>query len=99
VIEPGAEIVNSTVRGPAIIGAGSRVVDSYIGPFTALGPDCEITHSEIDHSVILEGSRITDAGDRIVDSLIGRHASVFRSGQRPKATRLMLGDDSLVDLS
>ena len=35
VIERGAEIVNSTVRGPAIIGAGARVVDSYIGPFTA----------------------------------------------------------------
>jgi glucose-1-phosphate thymidylyltransferase len=99
VIEKGAEIVNSTVRGPAIIGAGARVVDSYVGPFSAIGPDCEITHSEIDHSVVLEGGRIIDAGDRIVDSLIGKHVEVFRSGQRPRATRLLVGDHSQVDLA
>ncbi|MBA3653656.1 MAG: glucose-1-phosphate thymidylyltransferase [Actinobacteria bacterium] len=99
VIERGAEVVNSTVRGPVVIGAGARVVDSYVGPFTAVGPDCEITHSEIDHSVVLEGGRITDAGDRIVDSLIGKHAEIFRSGQRPRATRLLLGDHSQVDLA
>ncbi|HZN14712.1 MAG TPA: glucose-1-phosphate thymidylyltransferase [Acidimicrobiales bacterium] len=99
VIEKGAEIVNSTVRGPAIIGAGARIIDSYVGPFSAVGPDCEITHSEIDHSVVLEGSRITDAGDRIVDSLIGKHVEVFRSGQRPRATRLLVGDHSQVDLA
>ncbi|HUQ40077.1 MAG TPA: sugar phosphate nucleotidyltransferase [Acidimicrobiales bacterium] len=98
VIEPGAEIVNSTVRGPAAIGAGTRVVDSYVGPFSAIAHDCEILNSEIDHSVVLEGSRITDAGDRIVDSLIGKHAEVYRSQQRPRATRLMLGDHSTVDL-
>ncbi len=99
IIEKGAEVVNSTVRGPAIIGAGTRVIDSYVGPFSAIGPDCEITHSEVDHSVVLEGSRITDAGDRIVDSLIGKHAEIFRSGQRPRATRLLLGDHSQVDLA
>jgi glucose-1-phosphate thymidylyltransferase len=99
VIEKGAEIVNSTVRGPAVIGAGTHVVDSYIGPFSAIGPDCEVTHSEIDHSVVLEGSRITDAGDRIVDSLIGKHVEIFRSGQRPRATRLLVGDHSQVDLA
>jgi glucose-1-phosphate thymidylyltransferase len=99
IIEQGAEVVNSTVRGPAVIGAGARVVDSYVGPFSAIGPDCDITHSEIDHSVVLEGSKITDAGDRIVDSLIGKHAEIFRSGQRPKATRLLLGDHSQVDLA
>jgi glucose-1-phosphate thymidylyltransferase len=99
IIEKGAEIVNSTVRGPAIIGGGARIVDSYVGPFSAIGPDCEIIHSEIDHSVVLEGGRITDAGDRIVDSLIGKHAEIFRSGQRPRATRLLLGDHSQVDLA
>ena len=99
VIEAGAEIVNSTVRGPAIIGEGTRVVDSYIGPFSAIAGDCEINHSEIDHSVVMEHSRIIDAGTRIVDSLLGRHAEVFRSQQRPRAVRLMLGDHSLVDLA
>jgi glucose-1-phosphate thymidylyltransferase len=97
VIEEGAEIINSTVRGPAIIGEGTRIVDSYIGPFTAVYHDCEVVGSEVEHSVLLEHSRIIDAG-RITDSLIGRFVEVTRSAERPRATRLVLGDHSLVDL-
>jgi glucose-1-phosphate thymidylyltransferase len=98
VIEAGASIVRSTVRGPAIIGAGSRVTDSFVGPFTAIGDRCEITGSELEHSVLLEGSRIVDAG-RIVDSLLGKEVEVVRTGGRREATRLMLGDHSQVDLA
>ena len=97
VVQPGAEILRSTVRGPAIIGEGTRIVDSYIGPFTAVYHDCEVVGSEVEHSVLLEHSRIIDAG-RITDSLIGRFVEVTRSAERPRATRLVLGDHSLVDL-
>ena len=97
VVQPGARILRSTVRGPAIIGEGTRIVDSYIGPFTAVYHDCEVVSSEVEHSVLLEHSRIIDAG-RIIDSLIGRRAEVTRSAERPRATRLVLGDDSIVDL-
>src|SRR5438874_872755 len=37
VIEPGAHLTRSTVRGPAIIGAHARLTDCYIGPYTAVG--------------------------------------------------------------
>ena len=97
VVQAGAEVVNSTIRGPAIVGEGTRIVDSYIGPFTAVASDCEIIHSEIDHSVVLEHSRIVEAG-RIADSLIGKQVEVTSSRQRPRATRLMVGDHSKVDL-
>ena len=97
VVQPGAEILRSTVRGPAIIGEGTRIVDSYVGPFTAVYHDCEVVGSEVEHSVLLEHSRIIDAG-RITDSLIGRFVEVTRSAERPRATRLVLGDHSLVDL-
>ena len=97
VVQAGARIVRSTVRGPAIIGEGTRIVDSYIGPFTAVYHDCEVVNSEVEHSVLLEDSRIIDGG-RITDSLIGRRAEVTRSAERPRATRLVLGDDSIVDL-
>jgi glucose-1-phosphate thymidylyltransferase len=97
VLEPGASVVRSTVRGPAVIGAGTRVVDSFVGPFTAIGDGCEISGSEIDHSVVLDGSRIIDAG-RIVDSLLGREVEVTRTPRRRGAARLMLGDHSQVDL-
>ena len=97
VVQPGAEIVRSTVRGPAIIGEGTRIVDSYIGPFTAVYHDCVVDGSEVEHSVVLEHSRIVEAG-RLIDSLIGRSVEVTRSAERPRANRLVLGDHSVVDL-
>jgi glucose-1-phosphate thymidylyltransferase len=98
VVEAGAEVVRSTVRGPAIIGARARVVDSFVGPFTSIAADCELVHSEIEHSVVLESSRI-EGIPRVVDSLVGKSASVVRSATRPRATRLMVGDHSRVDLA
>ncbi|MDP9073770.1 MAG: glucose-1-phosphate thymidylyltransferase [Actinomycetota bacterium] len=98
ILEVGAVIERSHVRGPAIIGAGTRIVDSFIGPFTAIDRDCEIIHSEVEHSVILARSRVADAG-RLEDCLLGRDVEVLRSGRRPRATRLMVGDDSQIDLS
>jgi glucose-1-phosphate thymidylyltransferase len=98
VIEEGAEIIGSTVRGPAIIGSGTRVVDSYIGPFTSIYFGCEIVSSEIEHSVVLEQSKVLDI-ERIADSLIGKQVEVRRSQTRPRAVRLMVGDHSVVDLA
>ena len=97
VVEAGATLVRSTVRGPAVIGAGARITDSFVGPFSAIGPGCEVSGSEVDHSVLLEGSRLVDAG-RIVDSLLGREAVVGRSTARKGATSLSLGDHSTVEL-
>jgi glucose-1-phosphate thymidylyltransferase len=97
VIEAGARIVNSRVRGPAIIGTGSRVEDSYIGPYTSIANDCEIVASELEHSVVLERSRITGVAP-ITDSLVGRDVEISRTRRRPRALRLMLGDHSILDL-
>jgi glucose-1-phosphate thymidylyltransferase len=97
VIEAGARLEQSRVRGPAIIGAGTVLRHSYVGPYTSIAEHCEITDSEIQNSVVLGHSRITGI-PRLADSLLGRDTEVFRSGQRPTATRLMLGDHSHVDL-
>ena len=98
VVEPGAAVAGSTVRGPAIIGAGTRLVDAYVGPFTAIGPRCELTRCEIEHSIVLERSVIRNVDRRIADSLIGREVVVERSPLKPQAIRLLLGDHSLVDI-
>ena len=98
VIEPDAQIVRSIVRGPAIIGRRTKVIDSYIGPFTAIAEDCTVIASEVEHAVVLAESRI-ERIPRLVDSLLGREVEVVRSDERPRATRLMLGDHSRVDLS
>jgi glucose-1-phosphate thymidylyltransferase len=97
VIEAGAQLQRSVVRGPAIIGPGTVLTDTYVGPYTSIGADCELHDSEIEHSVVLERSRIIGV-HRIQDSLLGREVEVVRNGVRPKATRLMLGDSSRVDL-
>ncbi len=97
VIEAGAVIVNSRIRGPAIIGERTCVTNSYVGPFTSIAGECDIVDAEIDHSVVLEQSRIVGIAG-IADSLIGKSVEVTRSARRPRALRLMLGDHSKVDL-
>ena len=98
IVQAGAEIVGSVIRGPAIIGEGTRIENSFIGPFTSIYYGCQIIRSEVEHSVILEQSRIVDI-PRLEDSLLGKEVAVTRSARRPRANRLMLGDHSIVDLT
>ncbi len=97
-VEKGAEIINSVVRGPAIIGENTRIVNSYIGPFTSIYHHCVIQNSEIERSIVLEHSSIEDIAQRIQDSLIGRNVVLKRSPIRPKALKLTLGDYSHLGL-
>ena len=98
VLEKGAEIVRSVVRGPAIIGERTRIVDSYVGPFTSIYHDCVVTFSEIEHSIVMENCRLLDLPHRLEDSLIGRNVELTRSPVKPKAYKMMLGDNSKVGL-
>ncbi|MEP6464169.1 MAG: glucose-1-phosphate thymidylyltransferase [Frankiaceae bacterium] len=98
VIEEGATVRGSTIRGPAIIGRNTRVLDSYIGPFTSIYHSCTIESTEIEHSIVLESSCIRGVA-RIEDSLIGKAVEVVPSSALPKAHRLMLGDHSKVSIA
>ena len=98
VIEVGAKVVQSTIRGPAVIGKGAVIENAYVGPFTAVGDYAIIRSSEVEHSIIIEGSAITDIGGRIESSLIGRNVSIYRSVAKPKSYNLMLGDRSQIGL-
>ncbi|CAB4586718.1 MAG: glucose-1-phosphate thymidylyltransferase [Actinobacteria bacterium] len=97
VVEAGATIVNSTLRGPLVIGAGTVVEHSFVGPFSAIGNDCRVHHSEIEHSVVMDGSTIRDI-PRLEDSLIGKDVVVTRTQARPRALRLMVGDHCQIDV-
>jgi glucose-1-phosphate thymidylyltransferase len=98
VVEPGARISKSHVRGPAIIGKGAVIENAYIGPFTSIGDGVVVRSSEIEHSILLEGARVTDVGGRIESSLIGKNASIYRTEAKPRSFRFMLGDRSEVGL-
>ncbi len=98
-IGPGTVVERSRLRGPLAIGANARIVESYVGPFTSLGDGVQLLHSEIEHSIVLEGSRIDHVSQRIESSLIGRNVVVGASSTRPRSHRLVLGDSSSVELA
>jgi glucose-1-phosphate thymidylyltransferase len=97
VIEAGAQESSSRIVGPAIIGAGSKVTGAYVGPFTAVGPDCQIEDSEIEYSIVLRGASIRGVR-RIEASLIGHDAEVSPAPHVPRVHRLVLGDHSKVQI-
>jgi len=96
-IEKGAEVRKSVIRGPVIIGENSRIVNSYIGPFTSVYFKVTIENSEVEHSIILENSKIRDI-KRIEDSLVGQNVEILKSKAKPSAYRIMVGDSSRVEV-
>ena len=98
VLEEGARLERSTVRGPAIIGRGSRVTDAYIGPYTAIGDDVTIEKAELEHSIVLSGSSITDLESRVEASLIGKNVRISRGPAVPRAYRFVVGDNADVQI-
>ena len=98
VIEEGAVLERATVRGPAVIGRGTRVVDAYIGPYTALGDGVTIERAEIEHSIVLSGSSVCDLEHRVEASLIGRDVTIRRGPAFPRAYRFVVGDSADVQI-
>jgi glucose-1-phosphate thymidylyltransferase len=94
VVEKGAHLERATVRGPAIIGSDTRIVDAYIGPYCAVGDGVTIERAELEHSIVLSGSTVRDLEGRIEASLIGRNVRVGRSPALPKAYRFVVGDNA-----
>jgi glucose-1-phosphate thymidylyltransferase len=98
VIEKGAKLERTIVRGPAIIGAGARLTDSYIGPYTAIDRDVVITGSEVEHSIVLAGSSIRDLHARMEASLLGKNVRLSRSEGMPKTLRFLVGDNADISI-
>ncbi len=86
------------MRGPAIIGAGARITDAYIGPYTAIGEGCVITSAEVEHSILLEGSKVSNLEGRMESSLLGRNVTISRGVRQPRAYRFMVGDNSEIGI-
>ena len=95
-IGKGSKVIGSTIRGPAIIGEECKIEHAFIGPYTSVNDRVTISSSEVEHSIILEDCRIIDIGSRLEDSLLGRNVTIEKDGRKPKAYRMMLGDNSAV---
>ena len=98
IIETGASIQNSHIRGPAIIGKNTIIENSYIGPFTSIHNDCYIKNSEIEFSIVLNNCQILDIGVRIESSLLGSDVRLTKASSKPATHRFIIGDQSRVEL-
>src|SRR4051812_20599169 len=98
IVEAGAILERTTVRGPALIGAGARLVDAYLGPFPAVGRHCAIESAEIEPSILLEGSSVKGLDGRMESSLLGRDVIIARGDRQPRAYRFMVGDSSEIGI-
>jgi len=98
VIEKGVRVINSTIRGPAVIGENSTIENAFVGPFTSIQDQCVIRDSEIQHSILLRGSKILDLRRRVEDSLIGVNVRISRNDRPPQAYRLLVGDNSDIEI-
>lgn len=97
-IGEGTRIINSCVRGPAIIGEDCVIENAFIGPYTAINDRVTLQASEVEHSIILEDSKITEIGSRLEDSLIGKNVKITKDHKKPRAYRIMVGDNSEVSV-
>ena len=98
VLAPGAKLTRSVVRGPAVIGAGARIEDAYIGPYTSIGEEVEISRCEVEHSIVLSGSVVQDLGTRMEASLLGRNVKLTRSDGPPRTLRMLAGDNCEIEI-
>lgn len=98
ILEKDAVVVNSTIRGPAIIGERTRIENAFVGPYTSIYHDCVVQNCEVENSVILENSRIHELSKRLADSLIGRNVDVARADGRTQTLKVMIGDFSKVGI-
>jgi glucose-1-phosphate thymidylyltransferase len=98
VVSEGATVTRSVIRGPAVVGAGAVIEDAYIGPYTSIGEDTRIERCEIEHSILLAGATVSDLDARMEASLLGRNVKLTRSDGRPRTLRLLVGDNSEMEI-
>ena len=98
VLESGARVINSVVRGPAIIGEHCVIEDSYIGPFTSIGNNSVVRGSEIEYSIVLRDCKILNVGIRLEGSILGNDVEVVQATGKPRVHRFMIGDQSRVEV-
>ncbi|KAA9377527.1 glucose-1-phosphate thymidylyltransferase [Microbispora cellulosiformans] len=97
VIAPGAVVERSVIRGPAVIGADTKIIGSYVGPYTSIGEGCVLDDAEVDYSIVLGESAIRGVSG-LTHSLIGRYVEVTRATGVPNTYQLMVGDHSKVQV-
>jgi len=98
VVEPGAVVRDSTLMGPVLIARDSVVENAFVGPFTAVGPGATVRGSEVEYSIVADRAVIEGVSTRLQECVIGVGAQVTSRRGLPRAHRLVLGDESRVEI-
>ncbi len=98
-IDPTASLTSTTVRGPVVIGARSRISNAFLGPYTSIGEDVVIEGTEIENSIVHDGARVSHVPNRLEGSVLGRCAKVSVDFELPRGLRLTLGEGAEVVFS
>jgi glucose-1-phosphate thymidylyltransferase len=91
-VDPSALVRSSVIIGPTVIGPDARIVDSYIGPYTAIGTRARVEGAEIERSIIAAGASVMHVAGRLEGSVVGRDSRIFRDFSLPRALRVRGGD-------
>jgi len=95
-IGKGTRVIDSTIRGPVVIGEYCYIENSFVGSYTSIGNNSRIINSALEHCVLLENCEVNHL-DRLEDSLLGRGAKIMKNQKKHHAYRLSIGDDSTVE--
>jgi glucose-1-phosphate thymidylyltransferase len=98
-ISSSAYLSDCVIQGPVTIAERAVIEDSFIGPYTAIGPDAILSGAEIDNSMVLAGAEVRHPGSRIEGSILGERSQIMRNFELPRGLRLRLGPDSRLTLS
>ncbi|MFH0777291.1 MAG: glucose-1-phosphate thymidylyltransferase [Candidatus Eisenbacteria bacterium] len=99
VVGKDSRVIDSVLRGPLIVGQGCEIEHAYVGPFTSILDNVTIRKSEIEHSIVLTGSKILEIGCRIQGSLIGRDSEIVKVSRKPHCFSFMVGDSSRIEVA
>ena len=94
----GATVRGSRLRGPISIATGAVIEDSYIGPYSSIGQNARVIHSELEYSILMPGARLEGVRARIDSSILGEEAVVIGDSPSKNTVQLLLGDRSTVRL-
>jgi glucose-1-phosphate thymidylyltransferase len=98
VIEAGATVEDSVLRGPLVIGRDSAIVNSYIGPNTSIDARCRIVGCRIEDSIVMEDSRLQHLHWPVSKSMIGRFVELQGGHNVGGLYSLTLGDHSRIEM-
>jgi len=97
VVEAGARVVRSRIRGPAIIGERTLVEDAVIGPNTSIYFGCTVAESHVADSIVMEGCTIRGVRG-IARSILGKQVDIRHSPARDGMHRIIVGDQSRLEV-